>query len=291
MIAYFLLSLVVFYVLIQFSLAKNILISKNIENRWSDKKIPMVGGIGIFFILFVYYIIAFDFNEHFNTIFIFSFLFLELGLIDDIYCLQAEKKFRWQYYLGLIFSMLFLAISFHKLHNLLWIFLIISLCLSILVIVNAINMIDNMNGICTITIIPIVFSLYYLLPELKSFFIVLLIALAVFYFFNMRSKIYLGDSGSHLLGFLLIGFTAYFLIKDFSVRKLIGAIFIFGMPLLDMTYVVVRRILNKKPFWVGDKNHLSHEIARAFNNDVFMPNLFFFLASLMFNLIGLRIIK
>ena len=76
----------------------------------------------------------------------------------------------------------------------------------------------------------------------------------------------MGDSGSHFIGFLaaviaakVTCFDAGYSLSRFPV--LIPAL-ILALPLFDTLMVVIIRTANKKPFWIGDHNHISHRFVR-----------------------------
>jgi len=75
------------------------------------------------------------------------------------------------------------------------------------------------------------------------------------------AKIFMGDSGALFLGFSL----ATLSILEFKQAALVTflvPIFILGVPLSDTFFAILRRLLNKKPISVADKNHLHHCLLR-----------------------------
>ena len=63
-----------------------------------------------------------------------------------------------------------------------------------------------------------------------------------------RARSFLGDAGSHLVGYLL---------------AVLAPLLVLAVPLLDLAQVCLYRTWHKKPFWIGDTNHLSHRLTRA----------------------------
>ena len=83
-----------------------------------------------------------------------------------------------------------------------------------------------------------------------------------------NARAFLGDAGSHLVGYLLavMAILPHFYTKQ-NPRPLavLAPLFVLAIPLLDLAQVSLFRTLNKKPFWIGDTNHLSHRlVARGF---------------------------
>jgi len=81
-----------------------------------------------------------------------------------------------------------------------------------------------------------------------------------------HARSFLGDAGSHLVGYLLavMAILPHFYTKQ-NPRPLavLAPLLVLAVPLLDLAQVSLFRTLNKKPFWLGDTNHLSHRLTRA----------------------------
>ncbi|MBU1152246.1 undecaprenyl/decaprenyl-phosphate alpha-N-acetylglucosaminyl 1-phosphate transferase [Patescibacteria group bacterium] len=82
--------------------------------------------------------------------------------------------------------------------------------------------------------------------------VVSMVALGFLIFDFPKPKILMGDTGSTFLGFILAA------LAIFSGGKVATAFIVLGVPILDMIWVVVRRIINGQPFWKGDLKHLHH---------------------------------
>src|SRR5260221_3912751 len=76
---------------------------------------------------------------------------------------------------------------------------------------------------------------------------------------------FLGDAGSHLVGYLL---AVMAILPHFYTQQnphplaVLAPLLVLAIPLLDLAQVSLFRTLNKKPFWIGDTNHLSHRLVR-----------------------------
>jgi len=79
------------------------------------------------------------------------------------------------------------------------------------------------------------------------------------------ARAFLGDAGSHLVGYLLavLAILPHFYSPE-SPRKLavLTPLLVLALPLIDLAWVVVIRSVNRKPFYVGDTNHLSHRLVK-----------------------------
>jgi UDP-GlcNAc:undecaprenyl-phosphate GlcNAc-1-phosphate transferase len=84
-----------------------------------------------------------------------------------------------------------------------------------------------------------------------------------------NARAFLGDAGSHLVGYLLavMAILPHFYTKQNPSRyaglAVLAPLLVLAIPLLDLAQVSLFRTLNKKPFWIGDTNHLSHRLVRA----------------------------
>ena len=143
---------------------------------------------------------------------------------------------------------------------------------------NAINWIDGLDGLAIGIIFCCLFSIYALNQNLNINLIEIYtpilmgncIAFLKYNFFP--SKIIMGDSGSNVLGFNLalmgILVSSETLINDLNIKQSYNVnidifLIIFALPLIDMAYVIYKRIINKKSPFFPDRNHIHHRMIRA----------------------------
>src|SRR6185503_7819101 len=80
-----------------------------------------------------------------------------------------------------------------------------------------------------------------------------------------RASAFLGDAGSHLLGFLIAVLAIlphYYSAKHPRVLAVFSPLLILAVPLGDLVWVVLLRWRKGQPFYIGDTNHLSHRLVR-----------------------------
>jgi UDP-GlcNAc:undecaprenyl-phosphate GlcNAc-1-phosphate transferase len=144
----------------------------------------------------------------------------------------------------------------------------------ILTVTNALNFNDNMNGLCGGLGLVAAAWIAFLAARNGQYLVASLAllvagALAGFLPYNFpRASVFLGDSGSHLVGYLL---AVLAILPHFYSAKLaapsrlavLSPLFILAVPLVDLARVVCVRTLAGRPFWLGDTNHLSHRLVRA----------------------------
>lgn len=150
----------------------------------------------------------------------------------------------------------------------------ISMLLSVVWVVgitNSFNLLDNMNGLSS-GIALICSGIFLVLVTVKGeFFIALLFSAIIgstlgFFQFNIRSgSIFMGDTGSLLLGFLLGSLSLlarYVDPNDTSLFPVLAPVIILGLPLFDTFSVIIIRLRDRRPVFKGDQMHLSHRLVR-----------------------------
>lgn len=202
--------------------------------------------------------------------FIFSFISIFLiGLLDDKFNLKPITK---TFYLLLVIlltilideKMLIQTLYFQN-NYLFYInhFSILFVLLSLLTFMNAFNMFDgiNLQASTYFCFLILVIAIH---TNQVFFFSLILIPFFVILYFNGKNKIFLGNSGSLLLSYLI----GYFLIKfhgvvpNLNVENILLLILI---PLVDLIRVVFVRAISKKSMFVGDNNHIHHIFKKKYD--------------------------
>jgi UDP-GlcNAc:undecaprenyl-phosphate GlcNAc-1-phosphate transferase len=191
-----------------------------------------------------------------------------LGCVDDKYELNAIIKFLGQFIIAFIVAACGLRISMFV-PNLLFNYGITILW--IITVINAFNFMDNMNGLCSG--LGALGALYFaIIAGIDGQYLVALMAFLVFgalvgflpYNFP-RAKAFLGDAGSHLVGYALavLAILPHFYNKRHPRQfAILIPLLVLAVPLVDLVWVVVLRSYLRKPFYIGDNNHLSHRLVR-----------------------------
>jgi UDP-GlcNAc:undecaprenyl-phosphate GlcNAc-1-phosphate transferase len=192
-----------------------------------------------------------------------------LGLLDDKHELRPAQKFAGQLLIAFIVAWAGVRITLF-IPNLAF-----SYCVTILwllTVINAFNFMDNMNGLCS-GLGAIGAGLFALVAAFHGQYLVTIIALltcgAVLGFLPHnfpKARAFLGDSGSHLVGYLL---AIIAILPHFHSEKhphplaVISPLLVLAVPLGDLAWVVLLRWRKGQPFYVGDTNHLSHRLVRT----------------------------
>ncbi len=141
----------------------------------------------------------------------------------------------------------------------------------ILTVINAFNFMDNMNGLCAG--LGAIGAWYFAMVAAAD--VQYLVALIAFMTFGAligflphnfpRARAFLGDAGSHLVGYLL---AVLAILPHFYTSRhprhwaVLIPLVVLSVPLLDMAWVVILRWRKGQPFYIGDTNHLSHRLVR-----------------------------
>jgi UDP-GlcNAc:undecaprenyl-phosphate/decaprenyl-phosphate GlcNAc-1-phosphate transferase len=195
---------------------------------------------------------------------------LLIGLRDDKVELQPAAKFGAQLLAALIVASTGVRITLFV-HNV--VFSYGMTVLWILTVVNAFNFMDNMNGLCAgLGAIGAgwfgLIAAQAAVPQYLVATMAFLIAGALLGFlpFNFpKAGAFLGDSGSHLVGYLLavLGILPHFYTpKHQRALAVLTPLLILAVPLGDLAWVVLLRWRMGKPFYLGDTNHLSHRLVQ-----------------------------
>ena len=242
---------------------------------------PRLGGLAIYAAFLVGYILFGEITTQMISILIGSFIILLIGIFDDIKPIGAKYKFLVQIVAALIVviygQIYFTEITFLGLR--LQFNLLISYVLStffIVAISNAINLIDGLDGLAggistiyflTITIIAVILNKLTGLDILLS--VILFGSTLGFLFHNFPpAKIFMGDSGSLFLGFMIsvIALVSY---KVATLTSLIIPIVILAIPIFDTALAILRRLLKKESIGAPDKEHFHHQLLKLnFSNRI-----------------------
>lgn len=242
--------------------------------RVNKVAMPTLGGLAIFFSFMLGYMLYANQSLQMLSILMSSFLLIVFGMADCINPIKAKYRLLVQFIAAAIIvfygnivlndiSMFGFYMSFPQPIN-----YIITL-LFIVTITNAINFIDGLDGLASG-----VSSIYFLTIAIISFImkrsdgldvilaLIMLGSTLGFLVYNFPPAIiYLGDTGSQFLGFIiavisLLGF------KTATFTSLIIPICILGIPLLDIVFAVIRRLLKKESPATPDKSHFHHQLLK-----------------------------
>jgi UDP-GlcNAc:undecaprenyl-phosphate GlcNAc-1-phosphate transferase len=141
-----------------------------------------------------------------------------------------------------------------------------AIAFSVLVIVgmmNAINMIDGMNGLASgLCLIWSVFLLFYAPPEIFGLIVLLAICLLVTLIFNLKGKLFLGDSGTNATGVTIGLLTIYTYNMTAGQLYADAVVAWFIVPVIDCLRLMAVRALHGRSPMSSDTDHLHHRLQR-----------------------------
>ena len=233
------------------------------------------GGIGVFTtILLICIFYYFQNLELFDySLFIPLGIMFVIGVYDDFYNADFKLKFLLQIIVAKILIDQGYVISNYNglfgLYEIPWLLAQFSTVFVFLIIVNAINFIDGIDGLAITDVIKTILLIEFFsvgFSEISSLSLLIISSLIPLYYFNFKNnrKIFLGDAGSLLLGTIVAVYTfcilgdGFVFREGFEVNKTLFSILILLYPLIDLLRVFIIRISNRKSPFQPDKNHLHH---------------------------------
>jgi UDP-GlcNAc:undecaprenyl-phosphate/decaprenyl-phosphate GlcNAc-1-phosphate transferase len=212
-----------------------------------------------------------------------------LGVFDDIKNLNAIFKSIVQ-----LVSVLLVVIGLYLQNNSINPIFFIFIFLFIYGFTNAFNLIDGMDGLAAGVALFISLGLLTISLILKQYSIILSASLIIgaslgFLIFNFNpAKIFLGDCGSTFLGYSLSVMISIICLNSPNLYILIPLLFISAIPIIDVTFAIIRRIKNKKPIFLGDRQHL-YDLVLQKGLTVRQTALLFYSFSLILTIIGITL--
>ncbi len=237
--------------------------------RMHSVPIPRIGGLAIF-IGFALTILSFCPMSKFLAVVLFGALIIVvMGVLDDIFALNAWLKFAVQLAVAIFAVIEGVNIEFISLGEKMvplgfWAYPITVIW--IVGLTNSINLIDGLDGLaCGVSAICSM-SLFVVMLILGDFQSALIIAIVIgacigFFPFNAHpAKIFMGDTGAQTLGYLLSLIAIEGVFKTHTVFSFLIPLSIFGLPLFDTFFAIVRRLLKKKSPFSSDRGHIHHRL-------------------------------
>lgn len=248
-------------------------VDKPNERRVNKVNMPNLGGLAIFSGFILGYMFFCEQTVIMNAILIGSFILIITGIIDSINSIKARYQLIAQiaaafvvvFYGGLLLS----EIDAFGLHLNFGIFAYPITIIFIVGMINVINLIDGLDGLAagissiyfvTIGVIAFIMNKTGGLDIVLSF--IMLGSSIGFLVHNFHpAKIFMGQSGSMFLGFI-ISIIALLGFKNVTLTSFLVPILIMAVPILDTFFAILRRLINKQSIAKPDKQHLHHQLLK-----------------------------
>ena len=247
------------------------------DRRVHSEPIPRLGGVAIYLATLITLLILAPKDMTTMVILLGGSIIAITGIIDDIKPMSAKLKLAMQ-----ILAAVVVVVGGIKIDSItipastrlidLKMFAIPITIFWIVGITNTLNLIDGLDGlsagvsgISSLSFFFVAINMAARLndPKLMAFPILmaLVVAGSAFGFlphnFN-PARIFMGDTGSLFLGFMLSVIAIEGAMK--SIAAILIPLLVLGLPIFDTTFAIVRRFLNKKPIMEADRGHLHHRL-------------------------------
>ena len=240
------------------------------ERRMHHRPIPRMGGLAIFLGFIVSFLIFGEINREIQGILLGAVIIIILGVLDDILTLKALPKFLVQLVAAVIVVLHgcriehFLGFSLPA-----WLSYPISV-IWIVAITNAVNFIDGLDGLAAgvsaISAGTMLVVALLLVPDGTAMISAILLAGIVgacigFIPFNFNpASIFMGDTGSTFLGFMLASVSIFGLFKTYAVISFAVPFLVLGLPIFDICFAVIRRLAKGQSPMHADRGHVHHRL-------------------------------
>ncbi len=243
------------------------------DRRVHDKPIPRLGGLAIYIGFVSSILVLVPYSTKLLGILAGATLIVMLGVIDDIRPLPSRVKLTVQIAAALILvgcgvrvewvtnpfdsvdGMAYLSYFSYPI-TIFW----------VVGVTNTLNLIDGLDGLAAgIASIAAISLLVVSIMNGHTAVVIYTAALAgsaigfLPYNFN-PAKIFMGDTGSTFLGFVLAAISIEGAIKGATTLAIAIPILALGLPIFDTTFAIIRRAVNGKPIMEADKGHLHHRL-------------------------------
>jgi len=232
---------------------------------------PRLGGIAIYFGVIIPSLLFLSPEGTMRGILVGASLITLVGVLDDVRGMKPLVKLALQFVVAGILVLYGVRLETITLPGvgilvLGWVAFPFSL-IWVVAIMNIVNFIDGMDGlaagVCAIS--SVTFAIIAI--SLGRIDIGVLAAITAgattgFLWHNFYpASIFMGDSGSMLLGFLLAAITLQGFLKGVAAVALVIPLLVLGIPIIDTGFAILRRIKNRQPIYVADRGHLHHRFA------------------------------
>lgn len=237
------------------------------------KPTPRLGGIAIFLGAFLGALYLQPRHEYIVEILLGAIVIIITGALDDRFSLKPVVKLTGQLIAasfllssGLIIERITLPV-FEIVE--LGVFSVFVTLLWIVGITNAINLIDGLDGLATGVSTIALTSMFIMaiidVRVMAAYLCVVLIGanLGFLYHNFYPAKIYMGDTGSNFLGYMIAVVSILGLFKNIALFSFIIPIIVLAVPIFDTLFAIIRRALNKENIMVADNKHVHYQLINA----------------------------
>jgi len=240
------------------------------DRKVHTRPIPRMGGLAIYAAFVLAVLASMHVSREIMGLLVGGTVILIVGIIDDLKPLPARVKLLGQIVAAAVLVMFDIRIDWltNPFGDMLYVdYLAVPLTIIWVVsLTNTVNLIDGLDGLAagvsTIAAVTI------LLVALQQNFVTVAILTAAlagsafgFLQHNFNpAKIFMGDTGSMFLGYMLAAISILGAVKSAATIALIVPIVALGLPILDTAFAIIRRYMSGRPIFKPDKGHLHHRL-------------------------------
>ena len=236
------------------------------ERRMHKIPIPRMGGLAIFFAFLIAVLCFAGIDRELRGILLGATIIVVLGILDDILTLKALPKFAVQIVAAVIAVLHGCRIEhFMGFRLATWLSYPVSV-IWIVAITNAVNFIDGLDGLAVGVSAISTASLIVVALMVKEVNIAVILcalfgACLGFIPYNMNpAKIFMGDTGSTFLGYILATLSITGLFKMYAIISFAVPFLILGIPIFDISFAFLRRIAHGQNPMKADRGHFHHRL-------------------------------
>ncbi len=245
------------------------------DNRRMHKTpIPRLGGLAIFLAFLLATLLFAEISREVRGILLGAVLIVILGVLDDSMALRALPKFLVQIAAAIVVVAHGCSIQFLSNPNVFSDYLYLDLgwlsgpltVLWIVAITNAVNFIDGLDGLAAGVSAISTATLLVIALMLSEFNVAIILAALLggclgFLPYNMNpAKIFMGDTGATFLGFILACLSVQGLFKFYAIISFAVPFLILGVPIFDICFAVLRRVIHGQNPMKADRGHVHHRL-------------------------------
>src|SRR5690625_565595 len=236
------------------------------------KATPYLGGIAILIVATLIFLYLLPIHEHYLEIFLGALIIIITAVLDDKYDIRPIVKL-----FGQIIAATFLISSGLIIERItlpligiidLGVFSVLITILWVVGITNAINLIDGLDGLAT-GVSTIALSSMFVMAIIDTqvfaaYLCVVLIGanLGFLYHNYYPAKIYMGDTGSNFLGYMIAVISMLCLFKNIAFLSFLIPILILAVPIFDTLFAMARRIKTGESIMMADNKHIHYQLLR-----------------------------
>ena len=232
--------------------------------------IPRLGGLAIYAGFLAAVLASVHMTWELLGILVGGTAILLLGVVDDVYQISAKTKLLGQIAAASVLLLFDIRIDWltNPFGSMIYLdmWAIPITLIWVVSLTNTLNLIDGLDGLAAGVSVIAAVTIFLMAVELNFWLVAVLTAalagsaLGFLYFNFSPAKIFMGDTGSMFLGYMLAAVSLVGTVKSAATIALIVPMVALGLPILDTACAIIRRFNNGQPIFKPDRGHLHHRL-------------------------------